>query len=53
VYYKAGKYYFERKEFTKASAQFEKTLTKIISTAPERKRVENYLSKSRKRKPAE
>jgi hypothetical protein len=49
VYYKAGKYYFERKEFTKASAQFEKAMTKVITTVPERERVEKYYSKSSKR----
>lgn len=45
VYYKAGKYYFERKEYTKATVQFEKALTKEITTVPDRKKVERYLEK--------
>lgn len=45
VYYKAGKYYYERKEYTKATVQFEKALTKEITTVPDRKKVERYLKK--------
>ncbi|MDF0718980.1 C45 family autoproteolytic acyltransferase/hydrolase [Kaistella sp. PBT33-4] len=45
VYYKAGKYYYERKEYTKATVLFEKALTKEITTVPDRKKVERYLKK--------
>ncbi len=45
VYYKAGKYYYERKEYTKATVQFEEALTKEITTVPDRKKVERYLKK--------
>lgn len=46
VYYMTGKYYFDKKEYTKAKAEFEKALTKEITTFPDRKTVEKYLKKT-------
>ncbi len=48
VYYKAGKYYYEKKEYQKAKENFEKALTKVITTVPDKKNVEEYLRKSKK-----
>lgn len=49
VYYEAGKYYFSKKEFTKAKTEFEKALTKEITTVPDRQNVEKYLKKTLKK----
>jgi len=46
VYEQAGRYYFNRKEYQKAKAEFEKALTKEITTLPDQKKVENYLRKT-------
>nr|WP_317167752.1 C45 family peptidase [Chryseobacterium sp. Tr-659] len=45
-YYLAGKYYFKNKEYSKAKSEFEKALTKEITTVPDRKEVEKYLKKT-------
>ncbi len=45
-YYVAGKYYFEKKEYTKAKIEFERALTKEITTVPDKKAVEKYLKKT-------
>lgn len=49
VYYQAGKYYFNKKEYAKAKAEFEKALTKEITTVPDRENIEKYLQKTRKK----
>ncbi|SHE38809.1 C45 family autoproteolytic acyltransferase/hydolase [Chryseobacterium vrystaatense] len=49
VYYEAGKYYFSKKEFEKAKIEFEKALTKEITTVPDRQNVEKYLKKTLKK----
>ncbi|WP_370900193.1 C45 family autoproteolytic acyltransferase/hydolase [Chryseobacterium gossypii] len=46
VYYQAGRYYFYKKEYQKAKAEFQKALTKEITTVPDRKAVERYLKKT-------
>lgn len=46
VYQQAGRYYFNRKEYQKAKPEFEKALTKEITTLPDQKKVENYLKKT-------
>lgn len=48
VYYHVGKYYFYKKEYSKAKTEFEKALTKEITTLPDRRNVEKYLRKSQK-----
>ncbi|WP_449389505.1 C45 family autoproteolytic acyltransferase/hydolase [Chryseobacterium lineare] len=45
VYYQAGKYYYNTKEYSKAKIEFEKALTKEITTIPDKKNVEKYLHK--------
>jgi len=49
VYYLAGKYYFEQKNYSKAKMEFEKALTKEITTVPDRENVEKYLKKSERK----
>jgi len=49
VYYQAGKYYFGINEFSKAKVEFEKALTKEITTVPDRQNVETYLKKTLKK----
>ncbi|MCW3160984.1 C45 family autoproteolytic acyltransferase/hydolase [Chryseobacterium oryctis] len=45
VHYQIGKYYFNRKDYSKAKIEFEKALTKEITTVPDKKNVEKYLKK--------
>ncbi|WP_299180706.1 C45 family peptidase [uncultured Chryseobacterium sp.] len=49
VYYQIGKYYFTRKDYHKAKIEFEKALTKEITTLPDRENVERYLRKTVKK----
>lgn len=46
VYYKVGKYYYEKRDFVKAKKYFELALTKEITTVPDRKNVEELLRKA-------
>ncbi|WP_394798556.1 C45 family autoproteolytic acyltransferase/hydolase [Chryseobacterium indologenes] len=48
-YFLAGKYYFYKKEFSKAKTEFEMALTKEITTIPDKKNVEKYLHKTLKK----
>ena len=51
VYYKSGMYYYQQKDFNLAKIEFEKALTKEITTVQSKELVEKYLKKSnRKRK---
>ncbi|SIQ44391.1 C45 family autoproteolytic acyltransferase/hydolase [Chryseobacterium sp. RU33C] len=49
VYYQSGKYYFRKKEYSNAKMEFEKALTKEITTIPDRKNVEKSLQKTLKK----
>jgi len=49
VYYQAGKYYYKQKDYSKAKIEFEKSLTKEITTDPDRENVEKYLKKTVKK----
>ncbi|ROH96407.1 acyl-CoA--6-aminopenicillanic acid acyl-transferase [Chryseobacterium daecheongense] len=49
VYYQTGKYYYQLKDYQKAKAEFEKALTKEITTLPDKENVEKYLRKTVKR----
>ncbi|TDX84887.1 C45 family autoproteolytic acyltransferase/hydolase [Epilithonimonas xixisoli] len=49
VYYQAGKYYFNQKDYRKAKIEFEKALTKEITTVPDKEDVEKYLKKTLKK----
>ncbi|AZA81044.1 acyl-CoA--6-aminopenicillanic acid acyl-transferase [Chryseobacterium lactis] len=48
-YYMAGKYYFYKKQYTKAKKEFETALTKEITTIPDKRDVEKYLNKTLKK----
>lgn len=49
VYFMGGKYYYHKKEYSKAKLEFEKALTKEITTIPDQKMVEKYLNKAIKK----
>ncbi|WP_425550373.1 C45 family autoproteolytic acyltransferase/hydolase [Chryseobacterium ginsengisoli] len=49
VYYQSGKYYFNKKEYAKAKIEFEKALSKEITTVPDKENVEKYLKKTNKK----
>lgn len=44
-YYLAGKYYFKLRDYQRAKSEFEKALTKEITTIPDKENVEKYLKK--------
>ncbi len=48
-YYLAGKYYFNKKKFTKAKVEFQKALTKEITTLPDKKQVVKYLNQTKRK----
>ncbi len=45
VYFKTGKYYYLTKQYNLAKLEFEKALTKEITTLPEKIEIEKYLKK--------
>lgn len=49
VYFLSGKYHYHKKEYSEAKAEFEKALTKEITTVPDRKMIEKYLGKTNKK----
>lgn len=49
VYYKIGKYYYEKGWFKAAEIEFEKALTKEITTLPSKLNVEKYLKKIKRK----
>jgi len=49
AYYLVGKYYFKLKKYQKAKTEFEKALTKEITTVPDQANVEKYLKKTLKK----
>lgn len=49
VYYKAGLYFYQRKEFRAAQINFKKALTKEITTAPDKAKIEKYLKKLKRK----
>ena len=49
VYYLVGTYFYERKYYKAALLQFEKALSKEITTVPERKEIEKYIKKIKRR----
>lgn len=46
VYFQVGKYYYQQKDYQQAKIQFEKALTKEITTVPDKKNVDKYLKKT-------
>ena len=49
VYYKAGLYFYQKKYFQLAQINFEKALTKEITTVPEKETIEKYLKKIKRK----
>ncbi|WP_136668229.1 C45 family peptidase [Flavobacterium sp. H122] len=49
VYTKTGKYYFGKKLYKEAKVQFEKALTKEITTVPDKLQIEKYLRKIKRK----
>ncbi|MFH6997948.1 C45 family autoproteolytic acyltransferase/hydrolase [Flavobacterium sp. FlaQc-57] len=49
VYYKTGLYFYRKKDFRKSQDNFEKALTKEITTAPEKIQIEKYLKKIKRK----
>jgi hypothetical protein len=49
VYYKAGLYFYQNKKYDLAQQQFEKALTKEITTLPEKENISNYLKKAKRK----
>lgn len=49
VYYKAGVYYYNRGCYAAAKVEFEKALTKEITTLPDKEQTETYLKKTNKK----
>lgn len=49
VYYKAGLYFYQNKKYVLAQEQFEKALTKEITTLPEKETISDYLKKAKRK----
>lgn len=49
VYYKVGKYYFEKKQYFLAQKYFENALTKEVTTIPDKENLEKLLEKCKKK----
>ncbi|WP_316636026.1 C45 family peptidase [uncultured Flavobacterium sp.] len=49
VYYKAGLYFYQKKEYQLAQSNFEKALTKEITTVPDKSEIEKYLKKLKRK----
>lgn len=49
VYYKAGLYFYQKKEYRLSQANFEKALTKEITTVPDKTAIEDYLKKIKRK----
>jgi hypothetical protein len=49
VYYKIGLYFYQKKYYRLAQVQFEKALTKEITTLPEKEKIQKYLKKIKRK----
>jgi len=49
VYYLVGYYFYQKKYFHAAQIEFEKALEKEITTEPDRKSIENYIKKIKRK----
>jgi len=49
VYYKAGLYFYQKKEYLQAKLNFEKALTLEITTFPDKEKIEKYLKKVKRK----
>ncbi|MFY0481871.1 C45 family autoproteolytic acyltransferase/hydrolase [Flavobacterium sp. PLA-1-15] len=50
VYYKAGKYYYDKGWYKASELEFQKALTKEITTVPDKIQIEKYLKKIKRRR---
>jgi hypothetical protein len=50
VYYKIGLYFYQKNVYQLAQEQFEKALTKEITTLPEREKIQRYLKKIKRKR---
>lgn len=48
-YFLAGKYYYSKGYYTLALTEFEHSLTKEVTTVPDKKKIEKYIKKIKKR----
>lgn len=49
VYYKVGLYFYQKKEYQLAQEEFEKALTKEITTLPKKQEIQKYLKKIKRK----
>lgn len=49
VYYKTGLYFYQKKEWQLAKSNFEKALSKEITTTPDKIKIEKYLKKLKRK----
>lgn len=49
VYYKTGLYFYNKKDFANAKINFEKSLTKEITTLPAKQQIQRYLKKTNRK----
>ena len=49
VYFLVGEYYYEQKQYKAALKEFEKALTKEITTVPDREKIEKYIKKIKRK----
>ncbi|MDA6069272.1 C45 family peptidase [Flavobacterium sp. AC] len=49
VYYKAGLYFYQKKQYQLSQTNFEKALTKEITTVPDKAGIEKYLKKIKRK----
>ncbi len=49
VYYLAGKYYYNNEQYATALPVFEAALTKEVTTVPDRKSIEKYIKKCKRK----
>jgi predicted choloylglycine hydrolase len=50
VYYKAGLYFYQNKKYDLAQDQFEKALTKEVTSLIDREKISNYLKKTKRKR---
>ncbi|WP_348822366.1 C45 family peptidase [Flavobacterium aestuarii] len=50
VYYKAGLYFYQNKKYDLAQEQFEKALTKEVTSRVEREKISSYLKKAKRKR---
>ncbi len=49
VYFLVGKYYYEQKQYTAALLEFERALTKEVTTVPDIEKIEWYIKKTKRK----